>query len=98
MASKRDRFRPVSQPTANWVRVEQNDVHQQPRVFRELDQASIAVEVFLVVILEEAHARELAVRESGQTARPMQRKPQPISTEDSVAHIEANEGEQLSGD
>jgi hypothetical protein len=35
MASNRDRFRPVSQPTANWDRVEQNDVHQQLRVFRE---------------------------------------------------------------
>jgi hypothetical protein len=35
MASNRVRFRPVIQPSANWLRDEQNDVHQQLRVFRE---------------------------------------------------------------
>ena len=53
--------------------------------------------MFLVVILEQAHARQPAVRHPDQAAKPMQREGQRVPPQNPVPHVEANEREQLGG-
>ena len=69
----------------------------QARVFRQLEQARVAVKVFLVVVFQEAHVRQLAIRQPEQAPRPMQGETQRVSTQNAIADVEADEREQLGG-
>ena len=73
MASNPDRFRPVIKKTANWVQVEQNDVHQQLRVSREAPNSNKVREVVDAegpdLPGEVVHVRTLAAAGAGKAPR-----------------------------
>src|SRR3954469_7709106 len=67
----------------------------QARVLRQLEQARLAIEVALVVVLQESGPRQLAVRQPSQAPQGTEWQAQRKATHDPVAHIELNECEQL---
>src|SRR3954453_18606796 len=70
--------------------------NMQARVFWQLEQTGVAIKIFLIVVLQQPSSCEPAIRQTRQAAWPMQRQRESISTHNSVANIETNEGEQLS--
>src|SRR5262249_31172020 len=67
----------------------------QVRVLWQLEEAGIAVEVFFVMMLQEARARELSIGQSDKTAWGMQRETERIATQDAIANVKTNEREQV---
>src|SRR5258708_20736683 len=70
----------------------------QLRLFRQVEQAGVAVEEFLVVVFTHAGGRELARGPPYEPERPAQRKREGKTANDPIANVHAHEGKELGRD
>src|SRR6266550_3307509 len=68
----------------------------QLRLLGQLEEARIAVQILFVVVLQEARASQPAVREAEHSSQPTHGETQRKTANDSTAHIERHERQELS--
>jgi hypothetical protein len=67
----------------------------QLRRFRQLEQALVAIEVFLILAFQQPGSRQLTIRQPQQSTRPTQEQAQGKSPQDAITDVQPDKVKQL---